>query len=167
MSPVQSKLIPSGTAWISSAVLNSLVEMANSSAPLETGGVLLGYWSESPVVLDAVGPGPKARHDRFHFLPDQGYHEAEIARLYRESNCSLQYLGDWHSHPGQSGVMSKLDIQTLRRIANSRKARASRPIMLILAYGPDWKPVVWSLRKAKRLFGVYSYVTESWTVASF
>jgi integrative and conjugative element protein (TIGR02256 family) len=123
-------------------------------APAETGGVLLGYWVEEggePVVTHAIGPGPEAVHERTRFIPDDEYQYAEIARLYRESGRRLSYLGDWHTHPGGAAYLSRNDRATLRRIASYAAARAPRPVMLILAPGPNWEPSAWNGILSNRL----------------
>lgn len=170
MFPLQPDIAVSGTMWVSCGVLSVLWQEATSTAPRETGGILLGYWSESPavpVVTHAIGPGPFAKHERDRFVPDHDFHESEIARLYRQSKCTLQYLGDWHSHPSNPGCLSNADYMTLCRIASSRKARAPRPLMLILAYGPRWEPVAWSLCRRKKILAIGSFVVERWSVATF
>jgi integrative and conjugative element protein (TIGR02256 family) len=76
-------------------------------------------------------------------VPDYDYHECEVARIFKRSGGVLRYLGDWHSHPGASGHLSEADAATLYTIGRDRQARTSRPIMVILAYGPTWTPVAW------------------------
>lgn len=169
MFPVQPELAATGTAWISSAVLEFLRREADSAAPLETGGVLLGYWSEaptSPVVTHVLGPGPQAIHEHDRFVPDYEFHDREVARLYRKSNGGLAYIGDWHSHPGNPGYLSKSDYATLCRIAASPTARAPRPLMVILAFGPAWEPVVWAAR-IKRILLLRKFTIEQWNVLAF
>lgn len=153
MSALHGSVIPTRTAWISDSVFTFLRDEADRTAPKETGGVLLGYWTArpaEPVITHAVGPGARALHNRYRFIPDHDFQAAEIARLYRESNRMLQYLGDWHSHPGSSGQMSSKDRATLREIADARDARSPRPLMFILAYGPIWQPVAWVVSDARR-----------------
>lgn len=132
--------------WLSARVLTALVAEADKSAPLETGGILLGFWAEEnsePVVLEMLGPGPNAIHERYRFVPDHEHQTAEIERLYHDSGRRLHYLGDWHTHPGGSATLSKSDRATLRQIAAEPAARAPMPTMLILAPGPSWKPSAW------------------------
>ena len=106
--------------WLPVELLSEMSAEADRLAPLETGGVLLGYWggtTAEPVVTHVLGPGPDAMHSRNQFTPDQEYHIAEIARLYADSGRRLHYLGDWHTHPGGAPALSKRDLKTLRRIA--------------------------------------------------
>lgn len=158
------------TAWLRTDVLAELLAEADCQAPLETGGVLLGYWSadsSEPVITHAIGPGPCAEHDYQRFLPDHEFHLKEIARLYAQSGRSLSYLGDWHSHPAGCGALSRKDRMTLRQIASETDARASRPMMLILANGSPWEPVVWTgeLRQSFLIF--QRCIIRQWSMKLF
>ena len=143
-----------GTAWIQATVLAALHEEADRAFPLETGGVLLGYWvtpGEEVVVADAIGPGPRAHHAAKRFRPDRDYQEAEIARRYEASGRYHTYLGDWHSHPRASPHLSRLDRRALRAIAREEDARAPVPLMAVLGFGTPWVLAVWCLAPSRRL----------------
>ena len=119
------------------ALLLMLKEM-NRHFPNETGGVLLGFRSsnEDWIITRIVGPGPKAIHGRYHFIPDYEFHRNEVARIYEASNCEETYLGDWHTHPGASAYTSERDKKTLKNIFNAKDARLEEPIMLIIGTSP-------------------------------
>ena len=118
------------------------------SAPLETGGVLTGYWAETgdeAIVTEVVGPGPRAVHERSRFRPDTEYHEAEVARIYLASGRVHTYLGDWHTHPDGGSYLSAADLATLRRISHSHEARAPNALMLVLGNrGDEWTVGGWA-----------------------
>lgn len=153
-----SSLLPRQTGrliWIAERVLSSMKHEAIARAPLETGGVLLGYWaleSGEPVVTHCVGPGPEAVHKEVSFEPDYAYQSAEIEQLYEISRRTLHYLGDWHSHPNGSGYLSQKDHATFLRIARHKEARAKRPIMVVLAEIEDWSLHSWQLDWEKGWF---------------
>jgi len=65
---------------------------------IETGGQLFGYWTAEniPVVLYAIGPGPKANHQTAFFNQDIDYLK-KVGRPLVE-NFGLQHIGEWHSH---------------------------------------------------------------------
>ena len=160
MSPLWSKRLATATAaahtaWLSRETLLEMTEEADRWAPLETGGVLMGYHAGDAgavVVTHAVGPGPNAVHERARFVPDQDYHLREIARHYAASGRRLHYLGDWHCHPGGAAELSQADRSTLKCIAAEPAARASRPLMCVLAPGPRWDVTVWQgeVRRRRR-----------------
>ena len=132
--------------WLRRATANFLVSEANTKAPLETGGILMGYFAKSensPVILWATGPGPRAIHLREYYRPDQKHDQMQIADLYERFGRRLTYLGDWHTHPAPLRHLSGRDRRTLRRIARCRSARVSAPIMLILAFDDMWCPTIW------------------------
>jgi len=117
------------------ALLRQLRAESLRTFPNETGGILMGWWSaddHGATVRSVIGPGPKAQHGRYTFIPDDEWQEREVARLYQESGRTLSYLGDWHTHPYGIPTPSIRDRRTLCRIARHRAARAPQPLMLIL-----------------------------------
>lgn len=119
--------------WFSQLAFENLVKEANRAYPLETGGVLLGYFAESgdPVVYAVIGPGPAAHHRRTRFTPDHTWQCDQIELFFEKSNGKWTYMGDWHTHPNGSPKMSWLDQRTLRAIARHPQARVPQPLMLI------------------------------------
>jgi integrative and conjugative element protein (TIGR02256 family) len=148
-----------GKAWLSAAIAHAMCDEADRTFPLETGGVLLGYWvdkSSELVISHAIGPGPRAINGAQSFVPDYKYQEAEVARLYAETGRVSTYLGDWHSHPLEGVYLSRRDLRTLRRIANHAEARAPLPVMIVIGGGaPNWSFGIW--RYAPRGFGKVIY----------
>lgn len=131
--------------WLSNAHCEDMAREAGSKAPLETGGVLMGYWADSVCVITAViGPGPNAQHKRYSFVPDPIFQQGEIERQFIESEGVCTYLGDWHSHPDASAYMSRRDRSTLSKIAKFERASQQKPIMLILAGNQNWLPKAWA-----------------------
>lgn len=65
---------------------------------IETGGQLFGYWTAEniPVVLYAIGPGPKANHQTAFFNQDIDYLK-KVGKPLIET-FGLQHIGEWHSH---------------------------------------------------------------------
>lgn len=134
---------------------------AESWCPKETGGVLVGYWSNKDVVVtDIIGPGSKAVHRRYTFTPDTAWQESEIARIYEASGRVHTYLGDWHSHPYGSQNLSIKDLGVMIRVATHRPARAARPIMGILYNNPTWELVIWRFAFSKIVSGVPAAVMK-------
>ena len=134
------------TVWIYRPVLKFLTVEASAKAPLETGGVLMGYFGQpenTPVILWATGPGLQAVHLRNHYDPDYKFDESQIATMYKKTGRQIIYLGDWHTHPTPSARLSYRDKRTLRRIAVSKSARIGTPLMLVLSYDDQWDVTIW------------------------
>jgi integrative and conjugative element protein (TIGR02256 family) len=118
---------------ISDVLAEEIREESERFAPLETGGVVLGWREGRGMVLrvaEIVAAGPGARRERSRFEPDGPWQRARIAELYEASGRTLSYLGDWHSHP-KGGGPSSLDRSTARRIAATPQACCSHPVLLI------------------------------------
>ena len=141
---------PPPIAWVSQQVIDSLIIEANRGLSNETGGILWGYWNETyteVVIKNTVGPGPKALHSRYGFVPDYSFHNEVIQSLYEQSNRLETYLGDWHSHPDGGCCLSFKDKKTLHNIASYTAARAPKPIMAIIAGKESWRVKIWSYSK--------------------
>jgi integrative and conjugative element protein (TIGR02256 family) len=124
--------------WLRQSAQIDMEVEADRAHPLETGGILIGYATRDGLVVERiVGPGPMATATRTSFLPDTAFQQAELNRIYQLSAGKETYLGDWHSHPDGSPLISQIDRRTLRRIAAAASARLNTPGMLILAGHPD------------------------------
>lgn len=134
----------SARLWLEPSCWEEMVTEARRHGRLETGGVLLGWRNGVDVVVShVVGPGPDAQHDRTAFHPDSAWQAATIGELYEESGRRLEYLGDWHTHPGGRPWPSRRDERTLRRIAVASEARCPDPIMVILGIGAADDAAAW------------------------
>lgn len=128
--------------WIADVALAEMRALATRHAPLETGGVLLGYTADNQqvVVTWQIGPGPQAKHRRLRFRPDYDYQQTELERHFERTEGRETYLGDWHTHPSGECALSWLDKRVLARIASSASSGTRRPIMIILAdIGAQWR----------------------------
>jgi integrative and conjugative element protein (TIGR02256 family) len=130
-------------------LLNKMEQLADNANPLETGGAIMGYVTDSNhaevAITSIVGPGSGAVQTRISFEPDYDYQYAEIEKIYFASGRRHTYLGDWHTHPDSAAELSRKDKAALRCIAACEDARAPQPIMLILGYGSPWDLHIWRL----------------------
>jgi integrative and conjugative element protein (TIGR02256 family) len=143
--------------WISRDAIDQLSLAASRKDPLETGGLILGYWASAreAVITEISLPGPGAAHYRYSYRPDYQHDEEVVRRIHSESHGVLTYLGDWHTHPGtKRPYLSFKDKRAVHRIANSVEARTPRPLALVCAgAGNEWRPKVWVGEEAVTVFG--------------
>lgn len=135
------------TVWMTTPVMHRLMELGSAYAPLETGGVLLGWRDgDNRIVVDLIGAGPRALHGQHTFLPDHPWQMSQIREAFERSGGDLDYLGDWHTHPGGVAEMSAPDRSTLRRIGR----RVPCAIMVIAAGGQNsgWDLRCWMHQRA-------------------
>lgn len=130
--------------WIYQRVLNLIKDEAFSKLPNETGGILMGYWSDpyrEVVITNATGPGPQAEHASGYYKPDNKWQHGEAIKIFEK--LSVEYLGDWHSHTYPSAFLSRDDIRTLKIIARYKQSQVPYPLMLILHDVDQWDLTIW------------------------
>ena len=129
-----------GSLTISGATFATILTDAWASWPMETGGLLLGRRTDRQglggVIVHVIGPGPEARHERYGFEPDATWQAEQVATAWAQDN-TLEYLGDWHTHPGGTTRFSALDVAAARTIAAAPLARQPNPIMVVAALQSD------------------------------
>ncbi len=137
--------------WWAQDALDQAVAEADRTFPMETGGVLLGWRASTTevIITDLVGPGPGAEHHRVWFRPDADWQQEQIDARYAHSGRTVTYLGDWHTHPNGSPVLSRKDLRTLRRISRHADARIPQPVMAVVAGGPEWRLAVRQPRRPR------------------
>ena len=160
------------TVWVYRPVLKFLAVEASTQAPLETGGVLMGYFGKSentPVILWATRAGSQADHGRDYYRPDCEFDESQIATMYKRSHQQISYLGDWHTHPAPCARLSHRDKRALRRIAVCKSARVGTPLMLVLSYDGQWDVAVWQgkVHKSCRCIWLNRFSTTQLTIRLF
>lgn len=137
-----------GQLWLPQAVRELLLAEAERKAPLETGGLLLGYRTGKDVVVtNATLPGPRAVHEGGRYVPDDEHDTEQVTLLYERRCRGVDYLGDWHTHPVAPPYMSRRDRRTLRLIARCKEARAPDPVMMIVGVddAEQWSARAWTL----------------------
>lgn len=84
--------------------MDRILGLCRCGWPLETGGVLIGYYTpalDEAIVTDALGPPSDSRFRLSSFL--RGVHGLAtlLGRLWRRKP-RRHYLGEWHLHPNAS-----------------------------------------------------------------
>lgn len=131
-----------------------MVAAAEAHADLETGGMLVGYESgERPnevVVAGAIDGGPNASRGEYSFSPDGRWQRQKLAEIYSASGRVVTFIGDWHSHPHGRPIPSPTDLKTAARTAANKRARARRPLTVIVGRDDDGKWLVMAFRYQRR-----------------
>jgi integrative and conjugative element protein (TIGR02256 family) len=98
---------------ISQEALHTMLLYAqHNSFDKEAGGVLLGRFLKdcSDVVVDLVTvPMSNDKRMRYSFYRSKKQHQQIIDQYWKESNGTVTYLGEWHTHPEAFPVPSKVD----------------------------------------------------------
>jgi integrative and conjugative element protein (TIGR02256 family) len=119
--------------WLPEALLQTILTEMLTFSPNEAGGMLLGYVNGPHRVVTAlIDAGPEAEHSRDRMLPDNTYQQAKLLSHFDQSGGRESFLGEWHSHPVSSPLMSRTDRLTLSRVSTDSKHLPALPMMMIV-----------------------------------
>ncbi len=123
---------------ISEAVLLEGVKECANAGSVETGGIIVGYYTPEHdcAIVTALGGPPEdsVRGARFFERGTKGI-QRWISRLWREKRHF--YLGEWHYHPGGAPVPSPDDKEQMQKFSKDRKLKCPEPILLIIGGDPQ------------------------------
>ena len=71
----------------------------------------------------------KDRRGRMFFHPDRKTEQAEIVALYASG---LHYIGDWHTHPTQYPMPSKVDIRNIEESVTQSTHQLNAFVLVIV-----------------------------------
>lgn len=129
---------------VPASVRNFMVEEARRKAPNETGGILVGRRvGEVIEVMFASDAGPNAISHASSFERDGPYCQTFLERV-AEGNPGVDYVGEWHSHPGSSATPSARDTLSFQQIAGDPNYLTSTPLLVIVAPSSNDGAVEWS-----------------------
>jgi len=121
-----------GHVLIESAVMAKLaIHRQDQGSKPEAGGILLGYRRDPHLhVVDATVPGPDDLALRTRFWRSASAHQRAAQEGWQRSGGTLDYVGEWHTHPQVFPTPSTIDICEWAKISASR--HGEEMIFLIL-----------------------------------
>lgn len=109
----------------------------NQAEKTESGGILLGYRRGNHLhIVAATAPQPEDQRRRFRFFRSAPHHQKVALHQWKLSGKTMDYLGEWHTHPEPVPAPSSLDISEWKKICRSRKT-----CMVFLIVG--WAGAIW------------------------
>ncbi len=115
--------------WISEQVPRAIFDAASAAHPNETGGILAGVYAHGRPWITNMVEIPTSKLSAVHYELPEGERPKAIAIL-RKNDSRIGYLGEWHSHPANSGV-SSLDKATMRDITKRREAVEPSTVLIV------------------------------------
>jgi integrative and conjugative element protein (TIGR02256 family) len=117
-------------------IIDEMLELCGRSFPLETGGILVGFYSDDsrfahvtnlvPAPIDSVS-------NRFSFQRGVRGVQKFLNQMWLRRRY---YLGEWHFHPGGSASPSGMDSDQMKSIAYAGSYHCPEPVLLILGGDP-------------------------------
>lgn len=118
---------------IPAEILSRILELSRRAAPRETGGILVGFYTESQncaVVTEVSGAPSDSKSGRTFFVRGTAGLQRWLDKLWHKE--PRHYLGDWHFHPDAEPVPSPTDETQIKAIANAEAWKCPEPVLLIV-----------------------------------
>lgn len=94
----------------------------STTAP-ESGGILLGFRRQNHLhIADATSPNESDGQMRNFFSRSAHFHQSVARAKWKNSGGTIDYLGEWHTHPELGPTPSTIDKRGWLRISRFRKA---------------------------------------------
>ncbi|MEH0668244.1 Mov34/MPN/PAD-1 family protein [Vibrio owensii] len=88
----------------------------------ESGGILIGeYRGPHLNVIKVTTPNDGDIQSRFRFFRRSKQHQSIASKIWKESNETQTFIGDWHTHPEDHPRPSSIDITDWKRKLGNRK----------------------------------------------
>lgn len=122
----------------------------------ESGGILLGYRRGNHLhIVAATTPQPDDQRMRFRFFRRDINHHKVAVRQWELSGKTLDYVGEWHTHPEPEPIPSSLDMSEWKKICRARQMS-----MVFLIAG--WTGVIWlGMGQGKRIIKAEVIIEDS------
>lgn len=120
--------------------LQAMLNQAAASGHSETGGILIGRYSNAGAVAtiaDATAKPPGSRFGLSWFTRGNKGLKKLLEARWSDGD---HYLGEWHFHPGGSASPSGPDEVAMRAVASDERYRCREPLLAILGGWPgrEW-----------------------------
>jgi integrative and conjugative element protein (TIGR02256 family) len=123
------------TGYLDKGLEAKLFKLRDASLPIETGGVLLGFWDfniSALVLVDALPAPSDSVANQESFVRGTAGLLEKIAEVQRCTAGIVGYVGEWHSHP--KGVRAQPSTDDLAQLATlaARMAEDGMPVASLI-----------------------------------
>ena len=118
---------------IEDGLLEYMCGLCAESTPLETGGILIGSYTEggnTASVTRVEGPPYDSKRERNRFYRGTDGLQDLIEALWKSGEY---YLGEWHCHPGGLPEPSRSDLKQMKAISEDREAHCPEPLLVVIS----------------------------------
>lgn len=117
--------------FISNHLIERLYTVSLLHYPKEYGGILTGIRKNNlTYILDFETPKMIENSDN-EFVRHVENINFHLKSIYDSSDGTLEYLGEWHSHPNSSPEYSSNDQKSMIEISNDPDVKTNSPMLII------------------------------------
>ena len=89
----------------------------------ESGGVFVGkrLFNETILIVDFSKPSKKDFQRRYHFPKKSSHHQKLVDEHFTESQGYISLIGEWHTHPEEIPIASRVDKRSWNKIIEENK----------------------------------------------
>ena len=111
-------------------------ETKRISGRYEIGGLLLGYRKGSDIqITNITHPHEEDEKSKFYFKRKAKGHQKQTTDLWKFSSNTIDWLGEWHTHPEKVPSPSRIDVRSWRHLVR----RHNKPMAFIISgYDEMW-----------------------------
>ncbi len=128
---------------VEARILDEMTQACVEAVPLETGGILIGYYSSDlrKAVVTNVSKSPADSVLKTSCFERGTLGLQSWINSFWNSRQRRYYLGEWHFHPYSDPEASPQDVWQLHAIALSVEYHCPEPILMIVGGDPhgDWR----------------------------
>lgn len=127
---------------ISEDVHRRLVEHCVRAGHKETGGVLIGRYTDlhdQAIVTEVTGPPSDSIRRRASFIRGLAGLQGHIDRAWRRHRY---YLGEWHFHPFMAAAPSDRDKTQIKDFSQDAAYACPEPILIVVGGDPRHDPQI-------------------------
>ncbi|PES95290.1 hypothetical protein CN510_16130 [Priestia megaterium] len=145
------------TFYIEDIIISMVQTMRQKdSSDNESGGMLIGsVLSESNdvVIRDYTLPLKGDYQSRYRFIRKKHSHNALLQKKWEESNKTVMYMGEWHTHPEIDPHYSQQDIVNWKKLLN--KSNTTSDYLVFIIGGINLYKIWVGSRNKQEIFLVY------------
>jgi hypothetical protein len=126
------------TLSISQHCLNEIEHYSYMHYPLEFGGFLLGGYSRdmNRIYLTNILIAENKINGPAFFQPiDNSAVHKKITKIFDKTQGLINYIGEWHTHPGMGNFYSGTDFDSIKKQAKSKNIFTNNPLLCVVSVG--------------------------------
>lgn len=122
---------------LQASVLGALDRYCRDAGSVETGGILIGRYSDDlaiAIVREATPPPTDSKRGRSWFVRGVNGLREMLGKRWQAKERTF-YVGEWHFHPASHVEPSGDDFSQMLEIGRAREYDCKEPLLLILGAG--------------------------------